>query len=488
MSPSSPSSPRPPPRKPKPKALFIIGPTGTGKSSLAVSLASRFDGEILNADAMQLYQGLPIITNKISAAEQRGIPHHLLDFLPLEAKPWTVHRYVREASRVIEEMHARGKLPILVGGTSYYLYGVLCGGALLESEVDEQEHEQEHGDNGDVDEGIEWAKKRWPVLNGTAEEMYAELKILDPEMADSWHPKDWRRVQRSLEISLRRGRKVSDIYQEQREREQKNLDALLGTDGAGMDQDMLNYDPLLLWLQAEDRVLKDRLDARVLDMVRDGLFEEVLAMQRIATGQQAHGVEMDKTKGIWVSIGYKETEEWTAQQLANPQPLDLAKQSALAKTSIEAVQASTRRYAKRQERYIRMSFAKALQKARASDRLLLLDGTDLSKFHSHVVPQAEELTAAFLEGRPLPEPESLSDLARQMFTKIRDESPHRSMRVKRWCEVCDRTLMTDKEWETHMASRSHNKAVQGRKKHHQMLLYLLERRQRQAAPEVDVAS
>lgn len=253
-------------------------------------------------------------------------------------------------------------------------------------------------------------------------------------------------------------------------------------------EDPLSYDPLVLWLQAEDQVLKERLNARVHDMVRDGLFEEALSLQRIEAEKRAQGVDIDTSKGIWVSIGYKETEAWTKEQATNVQPLEVAKQSSLAKSCIEAVQAGTRQYANRQERYIRVTFATSLQQAGFLDRLFLLDGSDLSKFYTHVVPQAEQLVEAFMEGKPLPDPASLSPLAQKTFGKIHDPNPDRSTRVKRHCDVCDRTTMTEYEWQEHMAGRGHKRAVQGRKKYEKMLAYFQQLAEKRDAPEVDVAS
>lgn len=490
--PNSAPSPTKPPTHKKPKIILILGPTGTGKSALALSLSTTLPSEIINLDAMQLYAGLPVITNKIPPSDRLKTPHHLLDMIPLSERAWTVHRYVREADRVIAEVVGRGKVPILVGGTGYYGFGLCVKGATLGKmeggggEGDDVGEEGSWEEDGEREEGIEESIQRWPVLGGTAEEMYAELQRLDPEMAESWHPRDRRKVQRSLEICLRTGRKVSQIYREQEEEAQEMMEGLKGEEMGG--EDMLRYDPLVLWLQAESRVLKDRLDARVGDMVKDGLFEEVLSMQECAAEQRAQGKEVDKTRGIWISIGYKEMEPWVAEQTANPPPLEEAKTSPLAKACLEAVQASTRQYARRQERYIRCSFAKSLHNAGASDRLLLLDSTDLSKFNTDLVPQAQRLVKGFLADEPLPDPSSLSELARQTFAKVREESPQRSMRVRHHCDVCDRTMMTDSEWQRHMTGRGHKKALQGRKKYEQKLRYFAELAEKREAPQVDVVS
>lgn len=93
-----------------------------------MEIAKRHGGEIVNADAMQLYEGLPVVTNKITTSEQQGIPHHLLGCIGLKEETWTVGKFVKEALTVIEEIRSRGRLPIVVGGTHYYTQAVdICG-------------------------------------------------------------------------------------------------------------------------------------------------------------------------------------------------------------------------------------------------------------------------------------------------------------------------------------------------------------------------
>ena len=447
---------------------------------------------------MQLYQGLPVITNKLPLSQRQGVPHHLLDAIPLDATPWTVRQFVRAGSAAIDDIRARGKLPVVVGGTHYYVHALLFRDAILPDGDRDEDSAGEDGE-GQSESDIEASKREFPVLAASAEEMYAKLLELDPDMARSWHPRDKRRVQRSLEICLRTGRKVSEIYGEQQREAKERERAGNGTAGESSDdgvpgvdnaESTLRYDPLLLWLAAEDAALKERLNARVGDMVNDGLFEEALQLQKLEAEYKTQGVHVDKTKGIWVSIGYKEMEPWAAEQVSNPQPLDVARESPLANSCIESVQAGTRRYAKRQERYIRLSFAKSLQQAGALARLLLLDATDLARFFSDTVPQAEEITKAFLAAEPLPDPSSLSELAKNTFAAIAGESCRQSMRVRSHCDVCDRTLMTDKEWQNHLSSRGHKRAVQGRRKHLQNLEYLQQKNLTEEAvstkvPEVD---
>src|SRR4051794_23052467 len=106
--------------------LVIVGPTGSGKSSLALDLAERFNGEIVNCDSLQLYRGMNIGTAKVSVAERRGIPHHLLDILEPE-EVFTAGDYSRASRKVIEDISSRGRLPIVAGGTGFYLRALTEG-------------------------------------------------------------------------------------------------------------------------------------------------------------------------------------------------------------------------------------------------------------------------------------------------------------------------------------------------------------------------
>ncbi len=177
---------------------------------LAVELATRFNGEVINADAMQMYKGLPIITNKISAEERRGIPHHLFDRIALDEETWWVGQFRKETNRVIREIRSRGKLPIVVGGTHYYITGLLFEDKLI--------HESSSPSRADGPE--EGAETKFPILGATAEVMLEKLREVDPQMADRWHPNDIRKIRRSLEIYLTTGRRASDIYAEQQNRKE----------------------------------------------------------------------------------------------------------------------------------------------------------------------------------------------------------------------------------------------------------------------------
>lgn len=448
--------PKPVLKPPQSPLIVILGATGTGKSKLALSLARSIPSgaEIINCDAMQMYKSLPIITNKLPVNERQGVPHHLLDFIGLDETPWTVNKFVKESSKIMDEVRAKGKIPVMVGGTGYYAFGSLFRDSMLGDDS-----EGNTGTEGLSDAEPEGFTGELEILNGSTEQMLKRLRELDSEMAQSWHPKDRRKIQRSLEICLKRGKKVSDIYREQM-RSPSGDDVF--TNGEYGAAGGFRYDSLVFWLSASDSLLKVRLNNRVDQMIRDGLCEEALELGRMHRQYQQQGIKVDTSKGIWVSIGYKEMEPWATKHLEDP--AKYPKDCKLAQECVESVKAGTRQYAKRQERYIRIRLANALKKAGALDRLYLLDGTNLDRWYEDVTKPAQELVQKFIAGHELPDASSMSELAKQNFDKILAQGDQLSYRVARYCEVCDKTTMTEKEWAGHLASRSHKKVLQSKKR------------------------
>lgn len=397
---------------------------------------------------MQMYKGLPVITNKIPEVERNGIPHHLIDLIGLEEKPWTVAEFVKESSNIIGQIRSRGKLPILVGGTHYYTHALLFKDATLASEGER---------DGDPDASDTERDQKWPILSGPTEEIYSKLQEVDPDMASRWHPNDRRKIQRSLHIWLTSGRKPSEIYAEQQRHRQaaKETQDQSGLQSVNTNPESLRFPTLLFWLEAEDSILKERLNKRVDVMVRDGLIDEARGLVELKDHLLQQGVSVDTSKGIWVSIGYKEMEPYFEQQESKT---DTGIDSQKLREALESVKAGTRRYAKRQNRYIRIRLADALRDANQLDKLFLLDGTSLDEWQTSVFLPSADVVDLFLKGEQLPAPASLSPLAKQMSDAFL-EGKSGAQRISRTCETCQKILMTDKEWVGHLASRSHKKNV-----------------------------
>lgn len=428
-----------PPRHP---LIAIVGATGTGKSQLAVSLAERFNGEIINGDALQMYEGLPITTNKMPLQERKGIPHHLLGCVKLKEEPWTIMQFLARAMMIIAEIRSRGRLPILVGGTHYYTQSLLFESSVVAEESEHISQKQQVQD--------------WPVLNATSEEMLEELRRVDPVMAMRWHPKDRRKIRRSLEIYLKTGKKASKIYDQQRQVriDESNLDARNISCDDPYDDDQrsssgleppLRYDTLVFWNHASSNVLCTRLEERVESMISQGLFEEVASMIAFLRDQQQKGIANDQSRGIWVAVGFKEL---------LPYFMDESRSTGLRQEVVERTKIATRQYAKRQTRWIRLRLQRALKASGAGDNMFLLDGTDLSQWSLEVEAKASAITADFLLGSTLPQPRSLSAAAKENL--VMTEGDTKSARL---CETCNKTLMSGSEWINHLKSKGHKCAV-----------------------------
>jgi tRNA dimethylallyltransferase len=170
----------------------IVGPTASGKSELGIELALRCGGEVINCDSVQVYSGIEIATAKVPVEERRGVPHHLIDFVPPEVN-YTAGEWARDAARVIEEIEARGRIPVLVGGTGFYLRAL----------------RQPFFPGPKTDEGLRRRLTEIRARRG-AEHLHKMLARLDPRSAAKLPPRDWSRVQRALEVRLQTGRPMSE--------------------------------------------------------------------------------------------------------------------------------------------------------------------------------------------------------------------------------------------------------------------------------------
>jgi len=171
--------------------IAIVGPTASGKSTLGIEVALHLGGEIINCDSVQVYQGIQIATAKVPLEERKGVPHHLIDFVPPEVN-YTAGEWAREAIAKIEDIESRGLVPILVGGTGLYLRA-WRNPFFLSPQTDE-----------DLRQRINEMRK-----SRGAEYLHRVLQRLDPKSAAELYPRDWPRVQRAIEVRLQTGRPMS---------------------------------------------------------------------------------------------------------------------------------------------------------------------------------------------------------------------------------------------------------------------------------------
>ena len=269
----------------KTRLLVIGGPTGSGKSDLALRIAEEIGGEIVNADSMQIYRGMDIGTAKPSAEEQARVPHHLLDIVSPDVN-FTASDFRREAAAAIADIDSRGKKAILVGGTGLYIR------ALLEGLVDSP--------TGDPE-----LRRQFAEVPG--EELLRRLAQADPETAARLHANDRVRIVRALEVFTQTGRPISAFRSEH---------AFSGS----------YYHCLKMAIKVERQDLYRRIDRRVERMLQEGLVDEVRALLA-----QGYSKEMKAMR----SIGYKEITAYLAGETTLNEAVDLIKRD-------------TRRYAKRQ--------------------------------------------------------------------------------------------------------------------------------------------
>ncbi|CAJ1505943.1 tRNA (adenosine(37)-N6)-dimethylallyltransferase MiaA [[Mycobacterium] burgundiense] len=221
------------------RPIAVIGPTGTGKSALALDLAERLGGEIVNADAMQLYRGMDIGTAKLTREQRRGIPHRQLDVLDV-VETASVARYQQAAAADVEDIAARGAVPVIVGGSMLYLQSLLDDWAFPAT---------------DPAVRARWEQRLTEV--GTAA-LHAELGVRDPAAAAAIRPTDGRRIVRALEVIELTGQPFA---------------ASAPTIGA-----VPRWDTAIIGLDWDTELLDERLRTRTDAMFDHGLVEEVRAL------------------------------------------------------------------------------------------------------------------------------------------------------------------------------------------------------------------
>lgn len=271
--------------------VAIVGPTGAGKSTLALRVAEQFGGEVVNCDSLQLYRGFDIGTAKIPESERRGIPHHLIDVLE-PSESYSAGEYARHSREIVREISRRGRLPVIVGGTGFYLRVLLNGLPPLP-------------------ERDETLRKRLSAREDKRpRSLHRLLRRLDPAAAARIHAHDTQKLIRALEVRLLT-RNPSPP--------------------AASAEPLIGYRALHIGLDPDRAHLYAVLDARAQEMFHSGLIDEVQRL--LASGYT--GAEKP-----FESLGYKQAVQYLRGTI------DLAQ--AIASTQIE-----TRQYAKRQRTWFR---------------------------------------------------------------------------------------------------------------------------------------
>ena len=278
------------------KIICVVGPTACGKTKLGVLLAKRFGGEVVSADSMQIYKGMTIGTAAPTAEEMEGVPHHMIAVAD-PAEQWSAARYAQAAIPIVEDILARGKRPILVGGTGLWLDAVVKG----------------HGFAGGCAGGAVRKELQDRLDREGIGELLEELRQADPEAAERLHPADTKRILRALEVYRETGKTISAHNAET----------------AALPP---RYDAVWIGLQFRDRAdMKALIDRRVDKMVGAGLLDEVRSLLQRGLPRDATALQ---------AIGYKEF-------------LGVLDGTASEDEAIAEVKLRSRQYAKRQLTWLR---------------------------------------------------------------------------------------------------------------------------------------
>ena len=279
-----------------PKIVCIAGPTACGKTTLGVLLAQRFCGEVVSVDSMQIYRGMTVGTAAPTAEEMQGVPHHMIAVAD-PAEQWSAAEYVSRATPVVDDILARGKLPVLVGGTGLWMDALIRGHGFAKGHA-----------GGAIRRELEARLEREGIAP-----LLEELRQVDPESAERLHPADTKRILRALEVYRETGSTIS-------------------AHNAATRIIPPRYDAVWIGLQFADRAdMKALIDRRVDKMVQEGLLDEVRALLAMGLPRNATALQ---------AIGYKEFLGVLDGALTEPE-------------AIELVKLRSRQYAKRQLTWLR---------------------------------------------------------------------------------------------------------------------------------------
>lgn len=281
---------------PKPPLIILTGPTGVGKTDLSIQLAKKINGEIISADSIQVYRHLDIGSAKITPDEMQGVKHYLIDILNPEEE-FNIYLFKQYASEAMQEIYGRGRIPIIVGGTGFYIQSILY-------DIDFNSEENE---DKTVREKYEHIAKEYG-----AEYLHGLLRAVDPASADSIHQNNIKRVIRALEYYEHTGECIS-VHNEREAQKQPP------------------YNFLYFVLNRNRDVLYERIDRRVDKMVADGLVGEVKGL--LDMGYSRNLVSMQ-------GLGYKEIAAYLEGECSLEEAVEILKRD-------------TRHFAKRQLTWFR---------------------------------------------------------------------------------------------------------------------------------------
>lgn len=283
------------------KLYVIAGPTASGKTAVAIELAKLTNGEVISADSMQIYKGMDIGTAKPNCKEMQNIPHHMLNIISPH-EPFSAAEYQQQAVKIIDDIIARKKTPVLAGGTGFYINAVIYGTEF--PHFSQETHETETV-----------LRKKYAALaqEKGADFLHEILKTIDAESSKTIHPNNVKRVARAISFCEATG----ELFSAHNSREKLKRE--------------YNYDTVFCAISLSRETLYNRINSRVVDMWNAGLPEEVRNLL-----SQGYHLGLTAMQGI----GYKETIKFLNSEMTEAE-------------TIATIQQATRNYAKRQETWFR---------------------------------------------------------------------------------------------------------------------------------------
>lgn len=474
--------------------IVILGSTATGKTKLSIELARRFRGEIISADSMQIYKGLDVSTAKATKEEQSQAVHHLLDVRDAWSdinRPYTVVDFRDSALPIIERLLSEEKIPIIVGGTNYYiesiLWKVLVKPPLIKEYSKRKCEDGEHcertvkraKDTGNDGEHAELSELQTPsefeeilnltpndLLNKDPEYLHQLLTKIDPVSAERLHPNDTRKVRRALEVYIELGERMSDVHASQREAE-----------GSSYLGGPLRFDhTILFWIKSDQEVLNQRIDNRIDGMVADGLLQEIrrfyndFKLSHAKSNGDTDNFAIDCTKGMFQAIGFKEfvpyldkypTEALDAEitdfikgggssKCEGPKPEGIQ----LLEECLETLRLRTKRYSKTQIKWVTNRLIST--RGRHVPPVYVLDSTHAaSQWNEDVFLPAQDVIASYLDKRT-PKLQPIKS----------EENPRTGLDLNKtfFCAECERRFIGEYQWNLHTTSNKHKKTIARRRK------------------------
>ncbi|XP_010417925.1 PREDICTED: tRNA dimethylallyltransferase 2 [Camelina sativa] len=423
----------------KAKVVVIMGPTGSGKSKLAVDLASHFPVEIINADAMQIYSGLDVLTNKVTIDEQQGVPHHLLGTVSPDTE-FTAKDFRDFTVPLIEEIVSRNHIPVLVGGTNYYIQAVVSKFLLDDTAEDTEECCSDVASVVDKGLDVDSVCVRDDLSHG-----YDLLKELDPVAANRIHPNNHRKINQYLSLHASKGVLPSKLYQGKTAENWGCIDAS-------------RFDYCLICMDAETPVLDRYVEQRVDSMVEAGLLDEVYDIYKPGA---------DYTRGLRQSIGVREFEDSLKMHLSEKHAGQLTSSDKVMKENlrktlnfpkddklrimleeaIDRVKLNTRRLVRRQKRRVsrlETVFGWNIHYIDATEYIL---SKSEESWDAQVIKPASEILRSFLM--------TGTDTGRDLTS---GKSLERDLWSQYVCEACGNKVLRGRhEWEQHQQGRTHRK-------------------------------